>query len=145
MSFVLPPRKKKDNQAGSATILIAVESLEFADALSRALGERDFSCIVADSGKKAFSLFLERRPDVVLLSFNIRGKEDGIEAAREILGASSRTKVVILTDSNSKVTDTAEHIGIELFMSKDTSLPRMLNSICAVSNLKKLTCSLIAR
>jgi DNA-binding response OmpR family regulator len=145
LPFIFPPVKKKDNQDGRVTVLIAVESLEFADALSRALGETDFSCVVADSGKKAFSLFLERRPDVVVLSSDIIEEEDGIEAAREILRASSRTEVVILTDSKSKVTDIAERIGVEIFINKDTSLPRIVNSISAVSNLKKPTCKLVAQ
>lgn len=127
------------------TVLIAVESPEFAAALSHALSARDFSCIVAEDGRKASSMFFERRPDVVVLSFGITGEEDGIETAKEILLARSKTEVVILTDSNSKVTDKAEQCGVELFIDKRTNFLRIEDSICAVSNLKKSTCNLIAR
>lgn len=130
---------------GRVTVLIAVESSEFAAALSRALGARNFSCVVAEDGRKASSMFFERRPDVAVLSFGITGREDGIEAAKEILLARSKTEVVILTDSNSKVTNEVEQCGVELFIDKHTNFLRIINSICAVSNLKKSTCNLVAR
>ena len=137
--------KNDPSQRTGPSVLIAVESILFADALSRSLTARGLNCLVAEDGKYAFTMFLERRPDIAVLSFGITKKEDGFDAAKAILKSSSKAEIVILTDSNSEISKTTEQSGVEIFIDKHTSLSKIEEAICALANLKRSTCNVVSR
>ncbi len=136
-------RRGNTGQRPRPFILAADECPQFADQLSNTLDARGLTCFVANDGKEVLSVFLDTLPDVTILSFGIAGKEDGIETAKKILRMRSNAKVVILTDSESKVTEKIERMGVEFFINKNAGFFRIANSICALSNLKKRTCNLV--
>ena len=137
--------RQSEKRGLNATVLIADRSPEYALMLSHFLREKKFDCIITYDRKSIFSIFLEKRPKIVVLSFGIEKEKDGLEAAKDILNVSSRTRVVILTDTNSRVSESAERLGVEIFLTKDTDFSKVVNSICAVSDLKKPACDLVAR
>ncbi len=127
------------------TVLIADKSPEFALMLSHLLRKKDFDCTITYDRKSIFSIFLEKRPKIVTLSFGLEKERDGLDAAKDILNISSKTEVVILTDANSRINERAERLGVEIFLAKNAGFSMIVNSICALSNLKKSACDLVAR
>lgn len=136
---------KTVRQPPKTTVLVADKNKHFTSMLSHSLRARDFDCVVADSRKSIVSIFAERKPRIVVLSFGIEKEKDGMDAAKDILNISSRTAVIVLTDADSKVGDRIERLGVEIFMPKDSGFSKIVNSICAVSNLRKSSCDLVAR
>ena len=132
-----------ESSSDRPAILIAVKDKEFATVLSYNLNLRQFNCLVAEDGKRAVSIFFRNRPEIAVLSFGISKKDDGMEAAKEILRLNSRTEVIVLTDSDSKVGDKAERCGVELFVENVTDASKVEDLICAMSSLKKPTCTLV--
>jgi len=137
--------EKKAREFDDPTILVADESEEFRDNLIRELQARGYNCLIAEDGKQASYGYLEKMPDIAVLGIDIGKKGDGMLAAMEILSKRSEAEVIILTNENSTITKNEECIGIEFFISKNNSLQKIVNSICAVWNLKKSSCRLIAR
>ena len=132
MSSEVPSHDEKDDDDDGGTltdfetsldkpaILIAVRDKDFATVLSYKLNLRQFNCLVAEDGKKAFSILLRNRPEIAVLSFGISMRDDGMEIAKKNLRLNSRTEVIVLTDSDSKVGDKAEKCGVELFVDNQT-------------------------
>lgn len=133
-----------DQESNVPTVLIAEEDSRFAKALSQGLRAKGFKCTITNDKKEAFPLFLVKRPNVTLLSFHEKEKPDGIKVATDILRTSSRAEIVILADSDSKAVQ-MEGIGVELFVRRDEPVNKIVDSIGAVSNLKRPTCNLVAK
>jgi hypothetical protein len=53
--------------------------------------------------------------------------------------------VIVLADSDSKVSSKVEQYGVEPFIDKQTEFAKIEDLICAVSSLKKPTCTLVNR
>jgi len=135
-----------DKKQNRINVLIACESAELSDTISRTINEAgDFCCVVAENAKRAVSLFLEKRPEVIIMSYGIESDEDGIKAAREIFLRNPRAEIIILTNSNFKMSVEAESAGVELFLNRDTSSLKIVNAVRAVMELKKPGYNLIPR
>ena len=130
----------------SATkVLIADESPELAKTLSDALCAQGFDCIIAKDESDTLSRFFENMPDVVVLGFSIVKEGDGIRAAKEILANKPLTEILVLTDKRSRITKKEEQLGIELFISREAGLQTIASTVCAIRDLKKSACRLIAK
>jgi ActR/RegA family two-component response regulator len=125
------------------TVLIVDEDIKFADDLSHALSARGFVLLVANDQKNALLKFLEERPDIVILSYGI--KEVGPDLTKELLHVNSGTKVIILTDSHSKINEQDERLGVEIFMQRDAGVEKITDMVFVISNLKKSPCNFVAR
>lgn len=145
------PKPAPDDRIGSPheddnmSVLVADESHEFGDVLSRLLRSMGLHCILVDDADIAYSEFLKRDPRITILSYSISRKEDGVEAAKSILHADSDAKVMVLINWNTKVSEKAERVGVELFMDKAAGLDKIANAAWCLLNLKKPTSNLITR
>jgi DNA-binding response OmpR family regulator len=134
-----------ESSSNKPAILIAVRDKEFATVLSYNLDLRHFNCLVMEDGKSAFPTFFDKRPEIVVLSFGIAKRDDGMEAAREIMRINSSAEVIVLTDSDPKVSNKSEQCGVELFIDEQTDPAKIEELVCAVSSLKKPACTLVNR
>lgn len=128
---------------GRRTVLVSEDDSAFAKLLLQALNARGFNCTITDDSNELFSLFLVKRPNVVVISLNAQGNAKTIKATSDILRTSSRAEVVVLMDQISDPSK-IEKVGVELFVRKNVVLSKIVNSISAVSNLKKPTLRLVS-
>ncbi len=69
----------------AAKIMIVEDEIITAMALKQSLEDQGYEvCPLMTSGKDAIEKAESERPDIVLMDINIKGKIDGIDAAREI-------------------------------------------------------------
>ena len=128
----------EEKRGRKASVLIALDNPEISGMMIGALKQvGDFECFVAESAKKALSLFFEVKPEVSILSYSICSEEDGIETAREILLHSTRAEIIVLTDSKSNVSKQAEFVGIEMFIDKDIGCTKIAQAVRALLDLKR--------
>ena len=135
---------EKDHSSRTAA-LIADRDAELANLLASILSARGFACLVAGDDKDAFTKFSEVRPNIVVIGYTINDRADGMQTAKEILSQRQETKVIVLTDSESTIGEREERSGVELFIRREDSIRKIIDSIFAISDLKKPTCDLIAR
>lgn len=77
-------------------ILIADDEKNLRWVLAKILKEEGFSVIEGDDGEKAFRLFVDEEPDVVILDYRMP-KIDGMEVLRQIRKLNEKTPVIMIT------------------------------------------------
>ena len=92
-----------------ATILIIEDEPELVKVLRDYLEKSGFDVLSAYRGDSGFTLWEQRRPDLVLLDLNLPGM-DGLDVAREIRRKAD-TPIIILT---ARVEEMDQLIGLEL-------------------------------
>ncbi len=88
----------------------------------------------ASDGKEAIRLALEHKPDVVLMDVSMPGM-DGVEAARRLVEADGRQRVVMLTmHIDRDVIDRAIRAGAVGYLTKDSSISEVILAIQLAAN-----------
>lgn len=110
-----------------SSVLIVDDAELFREALKAALAQEGFEVVgVAANAMTGIDLAREHRPDLVVLDVLMPGMS-GLEVVDSIIKASPRTRVVLLTTSES-----AEDMlvgvkaGASGYVTKDTPLPRLV-------------------
>ncbi len=85
-----------------AKIMIVEDEIITAMALKQSLEELGYEvCPLITSGEAALQKAEIERPDIILMDINIKGKMDGIDAAREI-SARLRVRTIFITGYEEK-------------------------------------------
>jgi two-component system, NarL family, response regulator DegU len=88
----------------------------------------------ASDGAEAIKLALEHKPDVVLMDVSMPGM-DGVEAARRLVEADGRQRVVMLTmHIDRDVIDRAIRAGAVGYLTKDSSISEVILAIQLAAN-----------
>jgi DNA-binding NarL/FixJ family response regulator len=88
----------------------------------------------AGDGMSGVKLALEHHPDVVLMDVSMPGI-DGIEAARQLVAADRRQRVVMLTmHSDRDVIDRAIRAGAVGYLTKDSAIADVITAITLAAN-----------
>ena len=88
----------------------------------------------ASDGTEAIRLALEHKPDVVLMDVSMPGM-DGVEAARRLVEADGRPRVVMLTmHIDRDVIDRAIRAGAVGYLTKDSSISEVILAIQLAAN-----------
>lgn len=88
----------------------------------------------ASDGAAAIRLALEHKPDVVLMDVSMPGM-DGVEAARRLMEADGRQRVVMLTmHIDRDVIDRAIRAGAVGYLTKDSSISEVILAIQLAAN-----------
>lgn len=88
----------------------------------------------ASDGAAAIKLALEHKPDVVLMDVSMPGM-DGVEAARRLVEADGRQRVVMLTmHIDRDVIDRAIRAGAVGYLTKDSSISEVILAIQLAAN-----------
>jgi DNA-binding NarL/FixJ family response regulator len=126
------------NETQKIRVLIVDDHEVVREGLQTLLGEETHIEIVgsAADGLEAVALAQALRPDVILMDL-VMPHLDGIEATRQILAASPRSKVLILTSfaEDRRVFD-AIQVGATGYLLKDTLKPELLRAIQAAADGK---------
>ncbi|MCH8853859.1 MAG: response regulator [Planctomycetes bacterium] len=77
-------------------ILIVDDDLEYADLVAAFLQNEGHEAIVVDSSREASDVYLEERPDLVLMDI-IMPYVDGIEVSEEIIGLDPNARITLVT------------------------------------------------
>ena len=113
-----------------ATVLIVDDAELFRAALKAAVSQEGFDVVgVAADAMKGIDLVQEHEPDLVMLDLLMPGMS-GLEIVATIIKVSPKTRVVLLTASES-ADDllAAVKAGASGYLTKDTPLPRLLASM----------------
>ena len=110
-------------------LMIADDHVVFRHGLRSILSEAFEIVAEASEGGEAVDLALQHRPDVIVLDIHMPGM-DGIEAARQIRGASPNAAVIIMSadDRDEQVLD-AIAAGVSAFVPKDEDVDTMVSAI----------------
>ncbi|MGZ7087708.1 MAG: response regulator, partial [Ilumatobacteraceae bacterium] len=88
----------------------------------------------ASDGATAIKLALEHKPDVVLMDVSMPGM-DGVEAARRLVEADGRQRVVMLTmHIDRDIIDRAIRAGAVGYLTKDSSISEVILAIQLAAN-----------
>lgn len=112
------------------TVLIVDDAELFREALRAAFLQEGFEvAAVAADAMSAIDLAREHRPDVVMLDLLMPGMS-GLEVVGSIIKASPRSRVILLTSSESaEDLLAAVKAGASGYITKDTPLPRLVAAI----------------
>lgn len=113
-----------------ATVLIVDDAELFREALKAAFSQEGFEVVgVAADAMAAIDLAREHEPDLVMLDLLMPGMS-GLEVVGTILKASPRSRVVLLTTSESaEDLLAAVKAGASGYLTKDTPLPRLASGM----------------
>lgn len=120
-------------------LMIADDHAVFRHGLRSILSDAFEIVAEASEGGQAVDLAVQHRPDVIVLDIHLPGM-DGIEAARQIRGATPETTVIIISadDREEQVLD-AIAAGASAFLAKDEDIETMVSAIaCAVDGQASL-------
>lgn len=120
---------------GTITVLVADDQAIIRRGLRDLLGDSPDIEVVAEAstGCEAISLAHARRPDVVLMDLRMP-KGNGLEATRQILAGSNRSRVLILTTfERDEYLFVAMDLGASGFVNKDLDLDDLSEAIRTVA------------
>jgi len=111
-------------------ILIVDDHLLFAEAIKLALEDLGLSVVrVAGSGEEAISDVDRSVPDIIVMDIELPD-QSGLAAGRTILGRHPEAKIIALTGMSDRATvEEALRIGFVGFLTKDTSVARLVNAL----------------
>jgi DNA-binding NarL/FixJ family response regulator len=114
----------------SATVLIVDDAELFREALKAAFAQEGFEVVaVASNAMSSIDLAREHEPDLVMLDLLMPGMS-GLEVVDTIIKVSPRSRVVLLTSSESaEDLIAAIKAGASGYMTKDTPLPRLASAM----------------
>lgn len=88
-----------------ARILIVEDEYLIATALEMELDAMGYAvCGIAASAAEAIRLARREQPDVVLMDMRLKGKRDGVDAARAIFAEGLAAKIIFVTGSREQQT-----------------------------------------
>jgi DNA-binding response OmpR family regulator len=106
-------------------LLVVDDDLDLLGLISYALRQAGYLVIEASDGHEAWRMWLEERPDLVVLDVNLPGR-DGLDLLRSARAAGLATLVVLLTVRSSEEDQvTGLDLGADDYLTKPFS-PRML-------------------
>ena len=113
-----------------ATVLIVDDAELFREALKAAFTQEGFEVVaVAADAMSGIDLAREHEPDLVMLDLLMPGMS-GLEVVGTIIKASPRSRVVLLTASESaEDLLAAVKAGASGYLTKDTPLPRLASAM----------------
>jgi DNA-binding NarL/FixJ family response regulator len=119
----------------AATVLIVDDAELFREALNAAFSQEGFEVVaVAADAMAGIDLAREHEPDLVMLDLLMPGMS-GLEVVATIIKASPRSRVVLLTTSeSSEDLLAAVKAGASGYLTKDTPLPRLVTDMRDVLN-----------
>ena len=113
-----------------ASVVIVDDAELFREALKAAFAQEGFDVVaVAGNAMKGIDHAREFEPDLVILDLLMPGMS-GLEVVGSIMKVSPKTKVVLLTSSES-AEDLLEGVkaGVSGYLTKDTPLPRLVSAM----------------
>jgi two-component system NarL family response regulator len=113
-----------------SSVVIVDDAELFREALRAAFSQEGFEVkAVAGDAMRGIDITREHQPDLVMLDLLMPGMS-GLEVVGTIIKASPRTKVVLLTSSES-AEDLLEAVkaGASGYLTKDTPLPRLVDAM----------------
>jgi two-component system NarL family response regulator len=118
-----------------SSVVIVDDAELFREALRAAFAQEGFDVrAVAADAMKGIDITREHQPDLVMLDLLMPGMS-GLEVVATIIKASPRTKVVLLTSSESaEDLLAAVKAGASGYLTKDTPLPRLVAAMHDVLN-----------
>src|SRR2546422_5490451 len=121
----------------STRILIADDHKMFREALIAVLPRDEFEVVAqAANGRDAIRLASRHQPDVALIDITMPGL-NGVDTTREVLRASSGTRVLVLTmHSDRAYLVEALSAGARGFVVKSQGTPELVEALRAVANGK---------
>ena len=128
----VPPKQVSTRQP--ATALIADDFKSFRSLLSRLLNEDAGLRIIgeASDGLAAVQKAFQLRPDLIFLDIGLP-KANGLEAARQILSTAPQSKIIFVTQENSReIADAAIGLGALGYVTKIRIGSELLQAINAV-------------
>ncbi len=114
-----------------STILIIEDEPELVKVLRSYLEQSGFTVLSAGRGDTGFSLYEQKKPDLVILDLNLPGM-DGLDVAREIR-RKANTPIIMLT---ARVEETDQLIGLEL--GADDYIPKPFSPRVVVARVRAL-------
>ena len=113
-----------------SSVLVVDDAELFREALRAAFTQEGFEVVgVAADAMKGIDLAREHEPDIVMLDLLMPGMS-GLEVVGSIIKASPRSRVVLLTTSESaEDLLSAVKAGASGYLTKDTPLPRLVSAM----------------
>ncbi len=109
-------------------ILIVDDELDYASLIAAFLQEQGHETIVLDYSPEALDVYLEERPDLVLMDI-IMPFVDGIEVSEEIIGLDPNARITLVTALGDFPDDTPETLRSQVhLLPKPLRLDRSLLS-----------------
>ena len=117
------------------SVILVDDHTRLRQGIRRALESEGIKVVAeASDGATAIKLALEHKPDVVLMDVSMPGM-DGVEAARRLVEADGRQRVVMLTmHIDRDVIDRAIRAGAVGYLTKDSSISEVILAIQLAAN-----------
>lgn len=111
-------------------ILVVDDELDVRDLLEITLNRGGHEIFKAATGKDAFEIALDKKPDLILMDVMMPGDMNGLDATRLLKAdaRTSRSKIIILTSSSS-ARDEAMNAGADVYLAKPFSPLELLQKI----------------
>lgn len=115
-------------------VLVLDDEPELATLCSSQLAKYGFSIYSAGNGNKAVSKFIEERPEIVVVKYELP-KRNGLEVVKEMLAIMPSTKILMFSSDKDSLQQ-AEGIGVEILLLSPFPLERLIRSILALSKTR---------
>ncbi len=117
------------------TILIIDDEEALRYSLKRALANRTFNILEADSGEAGIEVAKIEKPDIILLDNRMKGM-NGIEALQHLRGICPEAKIIVMTAfSTTQTTIEAMKFGAFDYIMKPFDVPKILSLVDAALEL----------
>jgi DNA-binding response OmpR family regulator len=116
-----------------AKVLIAESTCEKEDFCKKNLVSEGYEILDAKNCQDAISMFIEGRPDVVILDRNLGSS--GVDIAEDILFLNHSARI-IMNSKKGEVTREDENVGVELFLPEPLTREGLISSVQTLSNLR---------
>jgi two-component system, OmpR family, response regulator VicR len=121
------------NSAG-LKVLVADDEPEVSALCLNELANYGITVYSARNGNEAISIFIEERPEIVVMKYDLPRK-NGLDVAKEILAMRRSTKIVMFA-SNREALRRAEGTGVEILLVAPFSSTRLIGAILALVNTR---------
>lgn len=135
MSPIFLRRSGKDHSANTESVLILEESPDLSQSYRSALEQADFSVEIAVDQSELQNKIAKRKFDVVVVDFT--KLSFNFEILRSLFTLKSDARIIILYEgSDASLIKEAEQLGIDLFLKRPVSAPRLVAAAIAARNLR---------